>query len=634
MCGITGIIANYRPDTAVLKRMNDLLVHRGPDGEGFFISAGVDKAGKLPGLIAFSPKLEPFVALGHRRLAIVDLSPAGHQPMVLKDRYVITYNGEVYNHSELRQELEMIGYTFVSHSDTEVILAAYDAWGTDCLNRFNGMWAFVIIDTQARRIFIARDRFGIKPLHYYHRDGSFIFASEIKAIVTHPDVITAPDIDYCRNYLEYGCNVEGLHTAFENIYRFPPASFVECSLDELLNAPVNPIKFWDIEPSLSSEPFDAAKAEQLAQEYYLLLEDAVRLRLRADVKVGSALSGGLDSSSIVYLVNKLLREQGNEDQQETFSCVYKTPGTESCDESVYIDCMAAALNVRSNKIEPRVEDIPAEHEKMIYAMDHPPESTCMSGWHTFMRVANSDVTVTLDGQGADEQLAGYLGYIVMWFAQMPLRQALRELFNMLTISGAWKRAVPGLVINILARIFGKQTAIKVLTRFGYLRDPYVPLNKVLWRDTTSVLLTLIHYADRASMAFSIESRMPFMDYRLVEFLASVPVAYKLHGGWTKYLARLAFKGKLPDDIVWRKDKKGWPIPEDHWFGGRLKCWMESKISEPTFIHWLSASGDSGCAWNFRPRTLAHSIRMLNLSVWLRGFFQTSDSLKISGYGGR
>jgi len=609
--------------------MNDLLAHRGPDGEGFFISAGVNRAVELPGVIAFSPKLEPFVALGHRRLAIVDLSPAGHQPMVFKDRYVITYNGEVYNHSELRQELEIIGYTFASHSDTEVILAAYDAWGTNCLNRFNGMWAFVIVDTQDKRIFIARDRFGIKPFHYYHRDGSFIFASEIKAIIIHPDVVTAPDVDYCRYYLEHGCNVEGSRTAFENIYRFPPASFVECSLDELLNtSSINPQKFWDVEPNLSNESFDATKAKQLAQEYYLLLEDAVRLRLRADVKVGSALSGGLDSSSIVYLVNKLLHEQGGENQQETFSCVYKTPGTESCDESVYIDCMAAALNVRSNKIEPCEEDIPTEHERMIYAMDHPPESTCMSGWHTFMRVANSDVTVTLDGQGADEQLAGYLGYIVMWFAQMPLHQALKELPNVLTVTGAWKRAVPGLVANILASVFGKQTAIKMLSRFGYLRDPYVPLNKVLWRDTSSVLQTLIHYADRASMAFSIESRMPFMDYRVVEFLASVPVAYKLHGGWTKYLARLAFEGKLPDDIVWRKDKKGWPIPENHWFEGGLKCWMESKIHGPAFVWWLAEPDGSSCVWSFRPRSLTHRIRMLNLSVWLEAFFQAHGSSKI------
>lgn len=621
MCGITGVISKQSPAPAVLKRMNDLLAHRGPDGEGFFLSAGIDRAGELPGLIAFSPKLEPYVAFGHRRLAIVDLSPAGHQPMVLKDRYVITYNGEVYNHSELRLELISLGYSFVSHSDTEVILAAYDAWGVDCLKRFNGMWAFVIVDTQHGRIFIARDRFGIKPFHYYCRDGMFLFASEIKAIVASPDVITAPDAEYCREYLEKGCNVEGARTAFENIHRLPPASFVECSLAELLEAPLQPKTFWSVQPNISNEPFNEARGEQLANEYYALLEDAVRLRLRADVKVGSALSGGLDSSSIVYLVNKLLREQGSEDQQETFSCVYKTPGTESCDESKYIDHMASELDVRSNQIEPRMKDIPAEYEKMILALDHPPESSLMSSWHTFMRVANSDVTVTLDGQGADEQQAGYLGYIFFWFAQMPLSEALTELPKVLAIPGAWKKAWPGLAVNILHRVLGKTLVRLLLIRLGYGRDPFVPVNEILLQHTTkSILPTLLHYADRTSMAFSIESRMPFMDYRVVEFLATVPVAYKLHGGWTKYLARRAFAGKLPDEIVWRKDKMGWPIPEEHWFGGALRPWMESKINNRRFIAWVGESVKAIKGGGAKQSSLVIRIRMLNLAVWLKSFF--------------
>lgn len=626
MCGITGIISKQVPASAVLKAMNDRLAHRGPDGEGFFLSSGIDRVGDLPGLIAFNPKLEPFVALGHRRLAIVDLSPAGHQPMVLNDRYVITYNGEVYNHTELRVELESLGYPFFSHSDTEVILAAYDAWGTDCLGRFNGMWAFAIVDTKTGRIFIARDRFGIKPLHYYQRDGKFLFASEIKAIVVHPEVVTAPDADYCRDYLVHGCNVEGFRTGFENINRFPPASFVECGIGELLDAPLHPKVYWDVHPNLSNEPFNEAKAERLAKEYYALLEDAVRLRLRADVKVGSALSGGLDSSSIVYLVNKLLREQGCEDQQETFSCVYKTPGTESCDESKYIDRLASALCVRSNQIEPRVEDIPAEHEKMIYAMDHPPESTCMSGWHTFMRVASSDVTVTLDGQGADEQLAGYLGYLFFWFCQMPLGQAFAELPMVLSIPGASKKVIPGLIVNLSRLLIGRRGARFLLRKLGYNRDPFVPLNEILLRDTQSNLLTLIHYSDRVSMAFSIESRMPFMDYRIVEYLASVPVAYKLHGGWTKYLARKAFAGKLPDEIVWRKDKMGWPIPEEHWFGGALKSWMESQVGNQHFIAWMAPIVNELQSEGVELGTLACRVRILNLSMWLSHFFTISSAV--------
>lgn len=629
MCGITGIISWEHPDPLALRRMNDLLAHRGPDGEGYFLAAGIDRSGELPGLIAFSSKTIPFVAFGHRRLAIVDLSPAGHQPMVLNERYVITYNGEVYNHSELRVELEALGYTFVSHTDTEVILAAYDAWGSDCLQRFNGMWALAIVDCLEGRVFVARDRFGIKPLYYYQRDGKFIFASEIKAIAAHPGVATAPDIDYCRDYLDSGATVAGPRTAFKSILRFPPASFVECTLDDLLDQPIATKRFWDARPNISDEPFDEIKAEKLASEYFTLLEDAVRLRLRADVKVGSALSGGLDSSSIVYLVNKLLREQGCEDRQETFSCVYKTPGTESCDESQYIDRLAVALGVRSNQIEPRVEDIPVEHEKMIYAMENPPDSTCMSGWHTFMRVADSDVTVTLDGQGADEQLAGYLGYLFFWFAQMPVGQALSELPKVVSIPGASHRALQGLAINLSRRLVGECFTRKILTKLGYRKNPFVPLNEILLQDTQSHLLTLIHYSDRVSMAFSIESRMPFMDYRLVEFLASVPVVYKLHGGWTKYLARRAFDGKLPGEIVWRKDKMGWPIPEAHWFGGALKSWMVSRVKTQCFQGWLgnprlvhAVETESG--------PLSRRVRLLNLSVWLLRFFGPNSEIGATG----
>lgn len=631
MCGITGIISRDCPDPSVLKAMNDSLLHRGPDGEGFLLSAGIPRDDHLPGLIDFSPEIVPFVAFGHRRLAIVDLSTAGHQPMVLTGRYAITYNGEVYNHSELRVELESLGYTFTSHSDTEVILAAYDAWGPDCLNRFNGMWAIAILDTHKRNVFIARDRFGIKPFHYYQRDGKFIFASEIKAILAHPDVLAAPDIEYCRDYLANGASAAGTRTAFHNIQRFPPASFVECTLDDLLNRPIAPQRYWDVQPNLSNEPFNETKAEELAEKYFALLEDAVRLRLRADVKVGSALSGGLDSSSIVYLVNRLLREQGCEDQQETFSCVYKTPGTESCDESQYIDRLAVALRVRSNQIEPRVEDIAAEHERMIYAMDNPPDSTCMSGWHTFMRVADSDVTVTLDGQGADEQLAGYLGYLFFWFAQMPFGQALSELPSVLSIPGAARKAFPGLATNAFSQLFGRTIAKLLLSKLGYHRDPFIPLNETLLRDTQTHLLTLIHYSDRVSMAFSIESRMPFMDYRLVEFLASVPVAYKLHQGWTKYIARRAFEGKLPDEIVWRKDKMGWPIPEQYWFGGPLKSWVVSRINAPSFLAWLK---DSGLSHGGEPvdLSLSRRVRLLNLSVWLSCFFDVKGERGAGGTG--
>jgi len=598
--------------------MADLLEHRGPDGQGFMLSQGIYAGSPLPGLIEFSPALPCYVALAHRRLAILDISSLGHQPMVWRERYVITFNGEIYNHIELRQELEAIGYSFVSQSDTEVILAAYDAWGASCLKKFNGMWAFVLIDTALQKIFVARDRFGIKPLYYAQSNETFVFASEIKALLGHPAVIAIPDQEVAKKYLKNGTSEEGMETAWKGIMRFPAASFVECSLVQLCTGKLESEIFWNVQPNLSVERFDEAKAQHLAETYYRLLEDAVRLRLRADVKVGSALSGGLDSSSIVYLVNKILKEQGLSDRQETFSSVYKTAGTQDCDESQFIDHLAQVLDVRSNQIEPHVDNVPSEHEKVIYAMDYPPESTCMSGWHTFMRVSQTDVTVTLDGQGADEQLAGYLPYLAHWFAQMPLRQVALELPKVLAIPGAGRFALRGLAVGMAGRVLGKSIAMKLVRRLGYKMDPFIHLNQKLVEDLNASLRVLIHYSDRVSMAHSIESRMPFMDYRVVEFLASVPAAYKLHGGWTKYLARRAFSGKLPDEIVWRKDKMGWPIPEAYWFEGKLKDWMAERVTHPPFLQWLGVTA-ADVPLDRPDVPMTHKVRWLNLATWHRLF---------------
>mgnify|MGYP003391645790 FL=1 len=288
MCGISGIISKKRIEKDIIEPMTDTIIHRGPDGFGYYYG-------------------EKFV-FGHRRLSIVDLSDAGHQPMQYLNRYVITFNGEVYNHLELRKELEKNGYVFQSHTDTEVIMASYDFWGVDCLNKFNGMWAFVIHDRLKDKYFMSRDRFGKKPFYYYKDQEKFIFGSEIKVILAHPDVESKPNLKFLDSYVQNGAKEYIKETAFENIFRFDFSSYFEGSLEDVFeNFEQN--KFWEIKPNLSHEKFDKEKAKEYAKQYYELLEDAVRIRLRADVKVGSALSGGLDSSSIVYLVNKLLKEQ-------------------------------------------------------------------------------------------------------------------------------------------------------------------------------------------------------------------------------------------------------------------------------------------------------------------------------------
>lgn len=576
MCGITGFFQkNKNIEFKTIKRMNDKIVHRGPDDEGYLI------VGEYDGSIA-NEKVK-FInsninfAFGHRRLSIQDLSSAGHQPMSYKDRYWIVYNGEIYNFLELKNELIALNYTFANHTDTEVIMAAYDAWGVDCLNKFNGMWAFVLFDTQTEKIFISRDRFGIKPLYYYQDDENFVFASEIKSILEHPIVQTNPNEKYLDDYIQNGPKEYLKETAFKDIYRFDFASYFLGSFEDLTGS-FKSTKFWTIKPNLSTERFDEQKAKEYAKQYYELLEDAVRLRLRADVKVGSALSGGLDSSSIVYLVNKILKEQGKEELQETFSSVYHTPGTEHCDESIYINEIAKELNVKSNQIEPLEKDVPQEHEKVIYMMENPPETTLMSSWHTFKLVAQSNVKVTLDGQGADEQLGGYFPYIRYYLSSLSFFDLLSETKAILKMPVSKKIVFVGFMLGLLRNTFGSkfstwivQTVLKKQFSFN--------LNQKLAEDIQKSLATLIHYADHTSMAFSIESRMPFMDYRMVEFLASVPASYKMHHGWTKYIARVAFDGKLPDSVTWRKDKMGWLLPEDFWFRGNLRMWFINQFSD-------------------------------------------------------
>ena len=595
MCGITGIISKNKIEKDIIEPMTDTIIHRGPDGFGYYYG-------------------EKFV-FGHRRLSIVDLSDAGHQPMQYLNRYVITFNGEVYNHLELRIELEKNGYVFQSHTDTEVIMASYDFWGVDCLNKFNGMWAFVIYDRLKDKYFMSRDRFGKKPFYYYKDQEKFIFGSEIKVILAHPDVESKPNLKFLDSYVQNGAKEYIKETAFENIFRFDFSSYFEGSLEDIFeNFEQN--KFWEIKPNLSHEKFDEEKAKEYAKQYYELLEDAVRIRLRADVKVGSALSGGLDSSSIVYLVNKLLKEQGKEELQETFSSVYKSDGTQECDESYFIDIMALKLGVHSNQIEPKEDEIPSQIEKMIWHLENPPDNSLMSSWHTFKLVASTDVKVTLDGQGADEQLGGYLPYLHNYISSLSIVDMFSQAKKCLQIPNSSKYVFVGLCLGLYRVLFGEKF-LKFTIKNIFKRDFETNLNKKLGIDTMGSLITLIHYADHTSMAFSIESRMPFMDYRLVEFLASVPACYKMRDGWTKYLARLAFDGKLPDEINWRKDKMGWPIPEKKWFYGNLNRWFIENIESCKLSKKLSFKEKEN-------KRFSNNIKRMNLSIWEKSFLNNLD----------
>ena len=527
----------------------------------------------------------------------------------------MVFNGEIYNYLELREELVQAGYAFTSNSDTEVILAAYDKWGVDCLNKFNGMWAFVLLDCLHQRVFLARDRFGVKPLYYHQAPGVFVFASEPKAIFESGAVGRQPNLAYLDAYLQTGPDESSKVTAFEHIVRINPSHYILCGVEDLKNGNFIQQQYWRLSTNLSREAFNPIKARQLADQYFDLLEDAVRVRLRADVSVGSALSGGLDSSSIVYLVNKIHAEQGLVDKQQTFSCVYSKPEEKHCDESVYIDDLATKLNVKSYKIEPKWEDVPVEHDKVTWAMDTPFANSSMSGWHTYKLIQRNHIKVTLEGQGADEQLAGYLGYIYIYLTSLGLTELIREARSFMGVPGAMKHVMAGVVFNLLIKVGCYRVANAMYRRItGSRQDLDRSLNERLIRDSMTVLVNLLHFGDRVSMAHSIESRMPFLDYRLAEFLASVPACYKMHDGWTKYIARLAFDGLLPDEICWRKDKMGWPVPEKIWMSGPLKAWFRKSLQGSKLVD-RALGGQATIESDHLPRSFYY----LNLAAWEKKF---------------
>ncbi|MGZ5573382.1 MAG: asparagine synthase (glutamine-hydrolyzing), partial [Usitatibacter sp.] len=547
--------------------------------------------------------------LGFRRLAIQDLSPAGHQPMSFRDRYWIAFNGEVYNFPELRVKLVEAGYEFHTGSDTEVILAAYDAWGPGCLARFNGMWALAILDLATRRIFLARDRFGVKPLYYWNRDGSFVFGSEIKALLAWPGTKARPNEAYLRDWLRDGPREWIPQTAFEDIHRFPAGHYVLADWDRMSSGNWQPRRWWELGARAADEPFDALRASDYAEEYRWLLDSAVALRLRADVPVGAALSGGLDSSSIVALVRGQVADPA---RIQTFSSVYTLPGTEDCDESAYIATVARHLGVASHCVEPRVGDVMGSLEDVVRAMDSPPVDTLMSSWHTFRLVHSHGIKVTLDGQGADEMLAGYPPYLANRVLNAPAAEGFREAWRALLLEPGSSSAAC-LALRAAASVGGKPLASGMLSLAG--RDPrpvLMPLADRLREDSVNYLSNLLHYADRTSMFHSVESRAPFMDCRLQEFVHSLPVAYRIHDGWRKWIARASFDGLLPKEIVWRRGKLGWPIPERAWFGGRLGAYIRRGKLERR-LEWLTPALRRDAfqgSLTFRRR-----IRLLLLATW-------------------
>lgn len=552
MCGIAGI---YNQQKAVefdeLKKMASKLAHRGPDGEGIWVSELGD------------------IGFAHRRLSIIDLSENASQPMhYANGRFTITYNGEIYNYIELRSALVKKGYTFKSRSDTEVILALYQDMGVRCLDLFDGMFAFAIWDNEEKLLFLARDRFGEKPLYYSFIDGGFCFASEMKALFEiGASKETSPERVYKylqSNVLTDADDIES--TFYLQIKQLDAANYAIIKDGKFIQKK----KYWSLD---HVEVNEKITIEEAAAEFKRLFYNSIKRRMRSDVAVGSSLSGGIDSSSIVLIANQL-KELGQ--VQNTFSARFNNFNK---DEGKFIDLVTScSADINQHNVWPDINRLIEEIETLAYFQEEPFYSGSQYNQFCVMRLAKEfNTTVLLDGQGADEQLGGYLHYYFHHLTHLITNNPKQFCRERRFYQSVHRNTEPYRIPRKLPLWY----ANKILFKKEYKFD--VNVKKLLLADTTSTgLKNLLRYGDRNSMAFSREVRLPFLSHELSEFVFSLPIEYILHEGWTKYILRKAVDGLVPEQIVWRKDKVGFEPPQENWVH-RLKPIIDEYKSKVNYL---------------------------------------------------
>ncbi len=598
MCGIVGLAAR-RGSIAVedLVRMNETLRHRGPDDEGYLAVAkesavtvelsGPDSQVPLPGIETL--RTDCSLLLGHRRLAVVDLTPAGHQPMSSPDgESWIVFNGEIYNFAALRERLRASGRSFRSRTDTEVVLAAYEQWSVDCVDHLDGMWAFVVYDHRRRILFGSRDRFGVKPLYYAFDDEHFGFASEIKALLELPFVGRRIEPGAIFETLAFAGLTSRDENLFHGVLELMPSHALTLDLESWK---LDRYKYYDLPWQDGHEKYRPDRASEYADQVGELLAESVRRRMRADVPLGTCLSGGIDSSSIVCVGDRLLRNNqgfGSLQDQRVFSACYLEP---EADERRWANLAVQRTGASWHQVFPNAAELLEDIEDLAYHHDLPFMSPSQYAQYRVMRLAHDHgMTVLLDGQGGDELFTGYTlfyevflcellacgdlaGFVREWrgLGQSPigrgsgtvafLRQVRRRVVPYpLVLAHRRRRAGP---MSVFAGEFWEQNR----DRWGLLDErDFTSLNEMLVElFTRQKLGHLLRYEDRSSMRFSIESRTPLADDRaLVEMVFGVPAVYKIHDGWSKRLLRDAMAGILPDEIRWRRDKKGFATPAKAW----------------------------------------------------------------------
>lgn len=571
MCGIFGVI-NEKIEESLAMRCLDRIIHRGPDGYGLWQEDGV--------------------TLGHRRLAILDLSDNGTQPMAYADgRYMLIYNGEIYNFVELRKELELSGYTFRSESDSEVLLASYLAWGEKCLEKFNGMWAFAIWDRQLKRMFLSRDRFGIKPLYYTVVNGKngIAFGSEMKALTPLMKEVR-PNRELVTDPKRMVFYESGEDCVIEGIRRFPAGSYAYVDENGMRIT-----KWWNTLEHLVEVPERYEEQVELMRELFL---DACRLRMRSDVTIGTALSGGLDSSATICAMAHLARNASdvrmNEDWQHAYVATF--PGT-TMDESAYARQVTDYLGILSTFVEIDPRKAIDQLDEYIYLFEDVYLTSPIPMMMLYRALREDGTLVTIDGHGADELFGGYTFDLIHALRDAKNKEE-RDMILTAYIDSFPKdasnmalknRSKSGVYLNYLKRSMkdrlksGNETykAVRAADDPGYRRLD--TLNQILYASSHETILpTLLRNYDRYSMASGIEIRMPFMDYRIVELAMSIGWKSKLHGGYSKSIIRDAMAPYMPKEIAYRKTKIGFNTPIVEWMQGPLKSYFEDTIQSKAF----------------------------------------------------
>jgi len=605
MCGIAGIVEleGRTPDRSVLAAMTRAVAHRGPDGEGLDIQGPV--------------------GLGHRRLAIVDLSPGGHQPMLgANGKLRITFNGEIYNYVELREELLGLGHEFCTHSDTEVLLAAYAQWGARCVDRLNGMWAFAIHDSERRIVFCSRDRFGIKPFYFTRVNSSIYFGSEIRQLLPLLPAVRA-NRKVLTDFLFAGIDEPVWDTFFEGVSKLPGGHSLTISLDA---GTVDIQREYSI---ATNEQLAKLNDSDAAAAYGECLLNAVKLRLRADVPVGTCLSGGLDSSTVATIAAKPYFEASGE-QFRAITAISEEPGN---DETPFARSVVENSGLDWITVRPDYSDFRSTITDVVRTQEEPfgGPSICMQ-WFVMRAARKHGIPVMLDGQGGDETLLGYRRYFAAYMLEQWRTDGLIAMIKELLAcrkEGA-QLGTMRILVNLVVQGIPAFGYLKLRLRARWMRSP-PPMPELLRAEARALsnlqalqrldiervnLPALLRFEDKNSMHFGIETRLPFLDWRSVETALALPSQVKFRRGWTKWVLRIFMDKSMPHEVTWRRWKVGFEAPAATWMKSHATMMRDAVLSSKLLAE---LSDHQRLARGYDQMHSATRWRLFSVAAWEREF---------------